>query len=537
MRLSVRRLPTEAAAVTRRDIAIAVRLLLAALVLGPAASFSAQESLREPSEAYRSFLDALETASALDDVRPHFSASRREQLGAMPVERAPELLQRLRSQASEAPPGWTIAHGAVSGNRAVLVLRGERVDGQLRTRLGSEVTLLREDGGWTVDRHGPWERVEVLPVSWRAGSAVPPGPGARRRTAHAFDPARARLVAQTTGSGEPWHGALSVDPRGRFLALTEPGTASVRLLELPGLRELWSAEVPHARGTFSLRPDGRGLVIVGEPTWTPQALPLALNLEQRPPDGGYYFSSPILVEAAAAIEGRPTWRALAFHPAQPILAMGLGDEENERAGAIVLQPTGDGLWTTSRPEAPTVWRTDATPGSLSWSPGGERLAWTTTNQEVGAPIYVARYPGNGEARAFSRPDFAPFGPIAFGPAGRLLAAAGELAGGMAVVVWDTDAGKEIASLPGIARFAFAPDGDHLFAVREGGPMADPEASGEILVWKLGASAPAHTIAAFQSAEPQAPDDVAALATSPNGRFLIAVSRAGVVDVWDLDGGT
>jgi WD40 repeat protein len=129
------------------------------------------------------------------------------------------------------------------------------------------------------------------------------------------------------------------------------------------------------------------------------------------------------------------------------------------------------------------------------------------------------------------------GQIAFGPAGRLLAAAGEVTGGMKVIVWDTDSGEEVASLPGIARFAFAPDGEHLLAVRGGGVMTEPGARGQILVWKLGAPEPVHTIAAFQSTEQQTAGDVAALATSPNGRFLIAVSDAGDVEVWDLDGGT
>ena len=135
----------------------------------------------------------------------------------------------------------------------------------------------------------------------------------------------------------------------------------------------------------------------------------------------------------------------------------------------------------------------------------------------------------------SRSGFIPIR-LAFGPTGRLLAVGGPAADGLTVLVWDTETGKEVASIPGIARFAFAPDGEHLFAVRDRAGLNEPGDSAEILVWKLGAPQPAHAIPAFRSGQQQQSRNVAGLALSPNGRFLIAVSNLGDVQLWDADGG-
>jgi WD40 repeat protein len=87
----------------------------------------------------------------------------------------------------------------------------------------------------------------------------------------------------------------------------------------------------------------------------------------------------------------------------------------------------------------------------------------------------------------------------------------------------------------MARVVFAPDGRHLFAVRDAGVQIEPGVADEILVYRLGAAAPVHTIPAFRS-EGQA-RAVVGLELSPNGRFLIAVSDRGDVRLWDARGGS
>lgn len=529
-------MPTHDEAPTRcRSRSVARRLLVLIGISACAASF-AQEAARGPGATYRAFVQALEKGSSLDEVGTYLSAFRRGQLKEMPADRAGLALGRLREEASQSPPGWDVVHQAVSGDRALLVVRGHRVDGRNSVGLGTEVTLQLEGDGWKIDRVEPWSEFEVLPAEpvSRPGPSAS-GPGAAPRPANAFDPAGYALATQAAGSGGAWDGSIVFDPRGRYVAVADGQNAWIRLWNLATGKEIWSAQAWHVPGTLSFRADGADFAIIGESGWTPRVIPLAPNLEQSPPEGRYFFSMPLLAEAAGAIDGQPIGNALAYHPTQAILALGLGDAQDDQKGAIVLQPAGDGLWRPGRPQAPTAWRTDGMPMALSWAPRGDRLAWLLANLEPGSPIYVRNLPADSPPRMLSRPGFVPIR-MAFGPKGRLLAVGGPATDGLTVLVWDTETGKEIASIPGIARFAFAPDGVHLFAVRDRAGQNEPGAGDEILVWKLGAPQPAYAIPAFRSAQQQESRGVANLALSPNGRFLIAVSDAGDVQLWDAGGG-
>ena len=512
---------------------LVLRCVLVTLSIASAAPLPAQEPAPDPVAAYRAFVSALANARSLDDLFPYVPASARAKLSGVPAEMVPQVLDRLRGDAGQRPPEWTVVQRAQNGDRARLVLRGHRVEGRARVGLEATVDLQREDDGWKVESEEPWRQVEVLPVDRTAGSELPPrGPGADDSGRPAFDPVGYRSVGQAAGSGDAWDGSVVFDPRGRYVALANNRNGRIGLFDLGSLEERWSAQVPHAYGTLSFRPDGRGFAIVGESGWVPEVLPLAANLARGQPDRGYFFSTPVLAEAAAAIEGRPDWTTLAYHPRLPILAIGLGDHEDETRGAIVFQPAGEGLWMPGKPEPPPVWRTTRAPQSLRWAPGGERIAWLSSGREPGSPIFVRGYPQDEAARALSRADFAP-GRIALGPGGRLLAAMGAVADEVTVIVWNVESGAEVASLPGMARVVFAPDGQHLFAVRDAGVQIEPGVADEILVSRLGAAAPVHTIPAFRS-EGQA-RAVVGLALSPNGRFLIAVSDRGDVRLWDAGG--
>lgn len=514
-----------------------VRRLLVLIALSACAASFAQEAARDPGATYRAYVQALEKGSSLDEIGTYLSSFRRGQLKEMPADRAGLVLERLREDASQSPPGWEIVDRALSGDRARLVVRGYRVEGRNRVGLGSEVTLQREDDGWKIDRVEPWSEFEVLPVepvSRPRPTAL--GPGAAPRAANGFDAAGYRLIARAAGSGGAWDGDIVFDPRGRYVAVADGQNARILLWDLGTREEIWSAPAWHVPGTLSFSADGTDAAIIGESGWAPRVMPLAPNLDQRPPEGSYFFSMPILAEAAGAIEGEPIGNALAYHPTQAILALGLGDAQDDQKGAIVFQPAGDGLWRPGTPQAPTVWRTDGMPMALSWAPRGDRLAWLLANLEPGAPISVRDFPADSPPRVLSRSGFVPVR-IAFGPTGRLLAVGGPATDGLIVLVWDTEIGKEVASIPGLARFAFAPDGEHLFAVRDRAGLNEPGAGDEILVWKIGAPQPAHAIPAFRSGQQQQSRSVAGLALSPNGRFLIAVSDLGDVQLWDADGGT
>jgi len=490
----------------------------------------AQAPADEPLAAYREFVAALDKSQSLADLSRYLPADMRERLEEMPDDMAPQVLERMRDQATPPPAGWKTLGSTVTGDRARLRLQGHRMDGDIRVVLVTTVELVREDGAWRVERPEPWTSVEVLPASLDAGEAGPPGPGAVATGSTAFDPGAYRPAAKSPGAGNTWDGSIVFDPNGRYVALGDSRGGTIRLLELPGLREVWSAQLPHLPGTLSFRFDGRAIAVVSEAGYAPEVLPLKPNVERTPPTHGYFFSSPVLPAVLAAVEERPQWTAMAYHPRNPLLALGVGDFEDNARSVIALQPTGEGLWIPGGRDAAPTWPTRDSTQSLVWAAAGTHLAWLS-NADTGATIHVASYP-SGEAREISRSGFAP-GRIAISADGQRVAAAGAMGDDpvQTALVWDVTTGAEVASLPGVARLAFAPDGRHVFAVRDTGTMVESGVGDAIHIRAPGAPAAVATIVAFP-ADARGAHYVAALAISPNGRFLAAVSNSGEMRLWD-----
>lgn len=491
---------------------------------------AAEAPADEPLAAYREFVAALDKAQSLADVSRYLPADMRERLEEMPDDMAPQVLERMRDQATPPPAGWKTLGSTVTGDRARLRLEGHRIDGDVRVVLVTTVELVREDGAWRVERPEPWTSVEVLPAALDDDEAGPPGPGAVVTESTVFDPGAYRPSAQAPGAGNAWDGTIVFDPNGRYVALGDSRGGAIRLLELPGLREVWSAQLPHLPGTLSFRFDGRAIAVVSEAGYAPEVLPLKPNVGRTPPAHGYFFSSPVLPAVLAAVEERPQWNAVAYHPRHPVLALAVGDVEDNARGVIALQPTGDGLWMPGGRDSAPIWPTRGPTQSLVWAAAGTHLAWLS-NSDTGTTIQVASYP-SGEAREISRSGFAP-GRLAIAAGGQRVAAAGVMGDEPVhtVLVWDVATGAEVASLPGVARLAFAPDGRHLLAVRDVGTMVEPGVGDAIHIWVPGAPAAVASIAAFP-ADASGAHHVRALAVSPNGRFLAAVSETGEVRLWD-----
>src|SRR5690606_34862340 len=234
-----------------------------------------------------------------------------------------QVLMRLREDAAGRPSEWTVVEQTTADSRARIVLRGQRSDDRIRVGPQTEIEPQQEDDGRkSAEPPERGQEVEVLRAELEpARAAPPPGPGAEDRGSVEFDPAAYRPVAQATVDGNAWEGFVVFDPRGRYVAIGYRNSGSVHLFELGTLEQRWSSPVPHAFGTLSFRHDGRALALVIESGWVPEVLPLAANVGNSPPERGYFFSTPILTEAAAAIEGRPNWLSAAYHPTQPILAL------------------------------------------------------------------------------------------------------------------------------------------------------------------------------------------------------------------------
>ena len=519
--------------------------VLAYLSLGVAAAPSAaQERTDDPVSVFQGFLAAVEGADALGDVSGYLPAELRAMIDEVPEEQQVAFFETLKEQSREAPAGaWEVVERAVADDSAELVLVGTIEREGMAIRRRTRVHLLLEADGWKVESADPWSTIAMMPAVLTPDTELePPGPGAEGGVSLTYDVATYVPAAGAAGAADSWEGSIEFDPQGHLVAVTNGRSGEIRLLELDGLREAGSVQTDSRGFAFthaiSFRWDGRALATLGASGSVPEVLPLAANLGGMRPDGGYFFSRPIFTEAAASVPGPPKWAGLAYHPTEPVLALGLGDRDDETTGAILVQPTGAGPWLPGTEEPRASWSTDGEPWSVTWAPGGDRLAWQTPAQEreEGYPVYVRAYPDGESAIRFSAADFTPsLSELQFSPDGRWLAATGTVAGDAwlpGVAIWDAASGEPVAVLAGIVGAVFAPDGEHLLAVRPGGMVINAGVDDEILVWRIGEPEPTHAISAFPPDEDNpGPRRVERLGVSPNGRFLVAVSNRGEIRLW------
>lgn len=516
---------------------VPIVLLLVPIVLVSTAPAAAQDRGPEPVAVYRAYLEALARAASLHDLSSYMPAEMTAMLEEVSEVDGAAYLGMLRQEAEGAPPGeWRVVRREETEDLVSIVVRGVREGSGAIVQLEGDLTLVREEDGWKLENTPSWQVVEVLPAHLATDAAPRPlGPATLKRRAGAYEPSTYTDVADLDGSGESWEGSAVFDPRGQYVLLANVRSGSINLLDVDGFGEVWTAPVQPHYGGVSFRADGRGLALLGQAN-VPEVLPLGANLDGTPPAGGYFFARPALSAAAAVVHGRVRWSDLAHHPAEAILALAIADHEDETRGAVVFQPAGDGLWLPGEPANPRVWDLDVEPIWITWAPTGDRLAWTSSNARgAGSSVHVREYPEGGRVLtlshpAFSHPDLVSGRPV-FSPDGRRVAAIGW---DNVAVVWDANSGEVLASMPGIARLAFAPDGEHLLAVRDVGMVVEAGVGDRILVWRIGAPEPERALPAFPPGEDGRPRTVAAVAVSPNGRFLIAVSDAGDVRLWDAE---
>jgi WD40 repeat protein len=150
---------------------------------------------------------------------------------------------------------------------------------------------------------------------------------------------------------------------------------------------------------------------------------------------------------------------------------------------------------------------------VAFSPDGTRLAaasWdgTVTVWDVGSGRAVLTLRGHPEG----------VNGVAYSRDGRRLASAGKGAEGI-VAVWDADTGQELLRLRGPAGLACAD-----FS-RDGQRVATGGVDGTVHLWDAATGQELLTLSGLRGA-------VTALAFSPGGERLAAVSAGGMVKVWD-----
>jgi WD40 repeat protein len=169
--------------------------------------------------------------------------------------------------------------------------------------------------------------------------------------------------------------------------------------------------------------------------------------------------------------------------------------------------------------------------SAAFSPGGERLASLGKGRQVrvvdtarGRQIMTAAVPFGG----IPMPNMSPVRCLALGPAGKVLAAGGDMA---TVAVWDVDTKKIIHTLrccpPGTYVLNYAVFGLAIDA--EGKRLAVGTSSGVVLVWDLTSGQQLHALRGHNAT-------VHGLVFSPDGRRLASTGADRTVKLWDLMSG-
>ncbi len=102
-----------------------------------------------PSESYRKYLAALNSARSTTDISPYLSSSMLKSLESLP---APEKERMLASMKAQAPAGVMIVSENIQGEIATLIVEGTK-PGSRPVIMGKGSVQLRLEGGrWKIER-------------------------------------------------------------------------------------------------------------------------------------------------------------------------------------------------------------------------------------------------------------------------------------------------------------------------------------------------------------------------------------------------
>jgi len=266
-----------------------------------------------------------------------------------------------------------------------------------------------------------------------------------------------------------------------------------------------------------------------------QFIPVMPHLGGNAPDEGYFFSKPLLETVDAAAAGEYSWRYLAYHPTEPVLAIVAERYETEPPMAFIFQPTGGGILEAGDHAEATVMEAGNDAWRLTWSPAGDVFAYFEWPQSGGGTVVFRAYPGGETLHRFTLEGFTP-GIVQFSPDGSRVYVGGYAGNANQHHVIETRTGKSVASLGAVPfkPYGFTPDGEHLIGTGDvlDQPMIEKGEQDTIYTWKVGVDERELLTQAFEPQDNGLSRAVGTLAFSPNGRFLVAVGHDGELRVWD-----
>lgn len=503
------------------------RIAVASLVLSTA--FSPTVAMASPEDAletYREFLEARDNAESIQELYPFMLARQVDQLKALPEESVVSMGESVLSPPNadqlRAPKGdFDLVSSTRDGDELTLNLEAVSEEDGVRESLRRKVKLIEEADGWKI--------TNPTPRSWRVTGRMPtdmgavelpkkPGPAAKKwKTKFSGGADELELVAEAviTEHNSAVDDFMRWDPRGHFLAVGDG--EGMTYLALPDLESLWVSKAKNggsAYGTISA--DSKWQAIT--PSNNLAFLPLAFSLEKTPLADEYYFIEPAY-SAIAKASGGSLVRKVQFHPSEPIVAI---VNQGSDGHSIFFQPTKSLIDWEGDPDDIEQWQVDVEPTRVAWSGTGDRLAFVRGYTQAGAEIEIRSYPDGESIGVLASEEFGA-GALFFSPDGERLLVTGGDKEGMRSKVWKIGSEIEVGDFADVRFGAWAPDNEHLFAVKSGGMSVEAGLDDFIHIIKPGADVPVASMAAFPQGEGKYPSQIRAVSVSPNGRYLAAAA--------------
>ncbi|WP_425408133.1 WD40 repeat domain-containing protein [Hyphococcus sp.] len=522
---------------------IAIAMIASSIAFGPSIAAANPD---EAVQTYREFLEARENAESIQDLYPYMLSRQVEQLQGLPEETletmGESVLNPPNAEQLRMPKGdFELVSSTRDGDQITLILKAKSEEDGIRESLRRRVRLIKEEDGWKVRNPNPasWRVTGRMPTDMGdADAPKKPGPAAKKwKTKFSGDAGGLELVAEAviTEHNSAVDDFIRWDPQGNFIAVGDgDGTT---YLSIPDLKALWVSKARNGGGAaVTISADSQWQAVT--PNNSPAFTPLSYSLENTPPSDDYFFFEPAYAAVAEAA-GRVNVRSVQFHPSEPVIAV---VNQGSEGHAIIFQPVQRVVKDDANTEALEQWPIDVEPTRFAWSPAGDQIAFVRGYTQLGSEIEIRTYPDNEKLTTLSSEAFGP-GALHFSPDGEHLFVTGGDNEGLRSQVWDIGSENIAGDFAGVRFGAWAPDNEHLFAVKSGGMSVEAGLDDVIHVLMPGGDEPVSSMTAFPQGDGKYPSQIRAVSVSPNGRYLAATASTNssegekrlTVKLWEIAG--